>query len=198
MKRKIWLRLVLSVMAVMALLLWSVPALGATTAVVTVTYTPSYIAISISPTTWTINDVASAGGKTVLTSTTYYSNPLGDTTSPTVGGAVDGECLFTLTNTSSIITDIKVTSSNASGGSDAMTNGNTGSAGATSYGAKSYFTGQATGAWVISKSSGTDIAKASLAATTNIKCGMIIATQTGAWAGGTASTFTVTFGAAAH
>lgn len=183
--------------SVLLIIAVATPSIAATTAVVTITYTPQFIGISISPTTWTVNGI-NGGNSKVQPSTTYYSNPLGDTTAPTAGGAVDGECQFTITNTANVAIDIKVTSSDASGGSDNMTNGNTGSAGATSYGMTSYFTGQASGAWVISKSSGTSIALSNLAATTNIKCGLIFATQSNAWSGSTSSTLTSTFAATAH
>ena len=91
------------------------PALAATTAVVTVTGTPAYIAITISPTTYTINS-DNAGSGVMAISTTYYSNPLGGTTSPSAT-VVDGECDFTITNTASIATDLTGNMSDGSGGS---------------------------------------------------------------------------------
>ena len=80
------------------------PVSAATTAVVTVTGNPAYIAITIAPTTYTIN--SDTGGNSAMNiNTTYYSNPLGGTTSPSAT-VVDGECDFTITNTSSITTDL--------------------------------------------------------------------------------------------
>lgn len=192
-KLRIILPLLLAIVMVFA---FSVPSFAATTAAITVTNTPQFIAITVSPTTWTVNGIS--GNSHVLPNTTYYSNPLGDTTAPTSGGAVDGECQFTITNTSNVAIDLTVTSSDMSGGSDNSTNGNTGSAGTTTYGAKSYFSGQGSGAWVAAKSSGSSVGYSNLAATTNIKFGMIVAEQTSAWSGGTSSTFTVTVSAAAH
>ena len=64
------------------------PAMAATTAVVTVTGTPAYIAITISPTTYTINSYT-GGNSGMNINTTYYSNPLGGTTSPSAT-VVDG------------------------------------------------------------------------------------------------------------
>ena len=196
MKRKSWIRLAVTILTILGVLTFSIPSMAATTAVVTVTYQPRFIGISIDPTTWTINGIT--GDSLIDTSTTYYSNPLGDTTSPTVGGAVDAECRFTITNTSNVHIDIKVTSADAAGGTDPMDNNNDGTADVGKYGAKSYFTGQLAAAWVVSKSAATGIALADLGETTNIKCGLIIATQTDAWAGGTQSTFTSTFAATAH
>jgi hypothetical protein len=192
MKRRI---LVIIVAMVVAILPFA-PALAATSAAVTVTYQPQLVAISINPTTWTIN--SETGNSKIATSTTYYSNPTSSITTPTVGGATDAQCAFTITNTSNVAIDLYVTASDASGGSDAMTNGETGSAGATSYGAKSYFSGQASGAWVVAKKSGSSKGLDNLAASTNIKTGMVIATQTDAWSGSTNSTLTITWTAVAH
>jgi hypothetical protein len=195
-KHKGLLRVLIAAITIMSVLAISVPSLAETTAVVTVTYQPKFIGISINPTTWTINGIT--GDSLIDVNTTYYANPLGDTTAPTGAGAVDGECRFTITNTSTIATDIKVTSADSSGGTDPMVNSNAGTNAAGTYGAKSYFTGQATAAWAVSKSSGTGVALSTLAATTNIKCGMIWLSQSDAFAGGTQSTFTATFAATAH
>lgn len=181
--------------AVVMTLVVVLPASAATSQNVTVTATPEFIAIANSPATFTLNSLT--GTSKILPSTTYYTNPLGDTTSPTGAGATDSECEFTITNTSNIVTDLTVTMANMSSG-DASTNGNSGAAGATSYGAKSYFSGQASGAWVVTKTSGSSVGLASLGATTNIKWGFLYATQTNAWTTGTSMTTTATIAAVAH
>lgn len=169
---------------------------AATTASITVTAAPAFIGIANSASTWTINSENSGPGK-IFPSTTYYANPLGGTTSPTSGGAEDGECDWTITNTSTIATDLTVTWSDMTSG-DAMTNANSASAGATSFGAKSYFSGQASGAWVVAKSSGSSVGYSNLAATTDKKWGLVISTQTSAWASSSSMSSTVTVTASAH
>lgn len=191
MKRK-----ALAIIVGLILAMLPVTAMAATSAAVTITYQPQYIAITIAPTTWTINGITGSGK--IGTSTTYYSNPGGDTVSPTVGGALTGECQFTIGNTSNVAIDLYVTSDNATGGTDPMGNGGTGSAGAASYGAKSYFTGQASGAWIAVKESGSAKGYDNLAASTNVTTGIVFATQTNAWAGSTNSTLTMTWTAVAH
>jgi len=174
-----------------ALALVVVPAAGvfaATSADVEITATPAFISISNAPGTWTINGISGSG--VIEPDTLYYSNPLGDTTSPTVGGAVDGECRFTITNTSTVAIDLTVVFPHHIGG-DASTNSDTGLNGTDSFGAKTYFTGQASGAWVIAKNSGSSVGKDGLAATTNIKWGLIYESQSDAWTSGTAMTNTV-------
>jgi len=174
------------------------PALAATTAVVTVTGTPAYIAITISPTTYTINS-DNAGSGVMAISTTYYSNPLGGTTSPSAT-VVDGECDFTITNTASIATDLTGNMSDGSGGSNPMTNVNGATPGAASYAAYAYYSGETFASKVLLKSSGSTLAnfKSNLGATTNLKVGFQFATQTGAWTGGTGSTYTLTITSTAH
>lgn len=174
----------------------SIPALADTSQDVTVTATPSFIAIANAPGAWTINDVADATGKVIALDTLYYSNPLGDTTIPTVGGAVDGECRFTITNTSTVITDLTVLFPDHTGG-DASANSETGENGAATFGAKSYFSGQLQAAWVIAKDTGSAAGLEDLAATTNIKWGLIYESQSGAWTSPDAMSSTVTITATA-
>lgn len=191
--RKAILSIALALMLVVA---FAVPTFAETSQNVSVTATPAFMSIANAPATWVINDVLEAGGKTILPDTLYYSNPLGDTTSPTVGGAVDGECRFTITNTSTVAIDLTVTFPDHTGG-DASTNSETGENGATSFGAKSYFTGQASGAWVIAKDTGSAVGKDALAALTDIKWGLIYESQSDAWTLGTAMTSTVVITATA-
>jgi hypothetical protein len=174
------------------------PALAVTTAVVTVTGTPAYVAITIAPTTYTINS-DNSGTSVMAINTTYYSNPLGGTTSPSAT-VVDGECDFTITNTASIATDLTGNMSDGSGGSNPMTNVNGATPGASSYSAYAYYSGETFSTKVLLKSSGSTLGnfKSNLGATTNLKVGFQFATQTGAWTGGTGSTYTLTITSTVH
>ena len=176
------------------------PALAATTAVVTVTGTPAYISITIAPTTYTIN--SDTGGNSGMNiNTTYYSNPLGGTTSPSAT-VVDGECDFTISNTSSVAADYTGNMSDGSGGSNAMTNVNGATPGAASYAAYAYYSGETFASKVLLKSSGSALknfcATGGVTAAASLKVGFQFATQTGAWSGGTGSTYTLTITATVH
>lgn len=183
-------------LALVLLLSISVPVLAETSQDVTVTATPSYIAIANSPNNWKVNDEADAGGKTILTGTEYWSNPIGDTTTPS-DPVVDGECHFTITNTSNVITDLTVNFPHFTSG-DAMQNSGTGDGGVGTFGAYSYCTGMTyTTGKVIANNSGSSAMKEDLAATTNIMWGLSCDTQTDEWTSGTAMTSTVVITATA-
>lgn len=132
----------------------------------------------------------------ILVNTTYYANPLGDTTPPSAT-VVDDECTFTITNPSSVAIDITVTWGSFTGGGADMTNSDDGTNGATTYGAYSWFSGDLYSSKVIIKSSGSSVGKDALAATADIKWGAEILTRTDAWTGGTSSTSTLTVTATA-
>lgn len=188
-------RLGLTIMLVMVMLLTiAFPILAATSQDVTVTATPEYIAIANAPGTWTVNEYA--GSSVIAVDTMYWSNPLGDTTTPTVGGATDGECRFTITNTSTVDIDLTVLFPHHSGG-DASTNSDTGANDTTAFGAKSYFSGQASGAWVIAKNAASDVGYDALTALTDIKWGLQYESQSNAWTSGTSMTSTVNIAATA-
>jgi len=174
------------------------PVSAATTAVVTVTGTPAYVAITISPTTYTINS-DNSGSSVMAINTTYYSNPLGGTTSPSAT-VVDGECDFTITNTASIATDLTGNMLDGSGGSNPMTNVNGAAAGAASYSAYAYYSGETFASKVLLKNAASTLGnfKSNLGATTNIKVGFQFSTQTGAWTGGTGSSYVLTITSTAH
>ena len=174
------------------------PTLAATTAVVTVTGTPAYISITIAPTTYTIN--SDTGGNSGMNiNTTYYSNPLGGATSPSAT-VVDGECDFTITNTCSVAADYTGNMSDGSGGSNAMTNVNGATPGAASYAAYAYYSGETFASKVLLKNSGSILGnfKSNVTAAASLKVGFQFATQTGAWSGGTGSTYTLTITATVH
>lgn len=189
--RKLFISLVL---ALMLLASFAVPALAATSDTVDVTATPEFIAITNAPGTWTINGLT--GTSVILVDTMYWSNPLGDTTTPTVGAATDSECRFQITNTSSVAIDLTVNFPNHTGG-DASANSNGGANGTTTFGAKTYFSGQASGAWIVLQASGSAVGYDALAATTNIKWGIQYESQTNAWTSGTSMLSTVTITATA-
>jgi hypothetical protein len=181
-------------------LLFVIPSFAATTATVTVTATPAYIAITITPTTYTINS-HDGGNSALAINTTYYTQASGyaDTVAP--GSTVaDADCQFSITNTSSISTDLTGNMSDGSGGSNPMTNVNGATAGASSYSAYAYYSGETFASKVLLKSSASTLANFSsnLGATTNIKVGFQFSTQTGAWTGGTGSSYTLTITATAH
>ena len=187
---------VLTIIGLMGLLVSPVSA--ATPAVVTVTGTPAYVAITISPTTYTINS-DNSGSSVMAINTTYYSNPLGGTTSPSAT-VVDGECDFTITNTASIATDLTGNMLDGSGGSNPMTNVNGAAAGAASYSAYAYYSGETFASKVLLKNAASTLGnfKSNLGATTNIKVGFQFSTQTGAWTGGTGSSYVLTITSTAH
>jgi len=188
-------RLIIGVILAVALAI--VPASGALAATsqnVAVTATPAFISIANTPTDWDINDVAGATGKTIAPSTTYYSNPLGDTTPP-AATVVDGSCRFTVTNTSSVITNIVTNFPNHTGG-DASTNGS-GTAGANAFAAFGYVSGQLLSAKVTLLNTGSGDLISNLAASTGFLWGMQYDSQTGAWASGTNMTSTVVMTATA-
>ncbi len=197
-------RIIVAILIALTLLLTPViPALAATDAPITVTATPSFVGIAIAQATWTINGIDGPG--VIATGTTYYSNATGgtgDVTAPS-NPVVDGECYFTMTNTSTVATDIVLDMPDFVGG-DAMTNTNTGylTNGANAFGASTYISGAAFdgigGGVVIAQNTGSDDMKTSLAAATALKFGIAIKTQSGAWGVGTAMQSDVLATATAH
>lgn len=182
--------IVATVLALVLVAFVAVPVLAETSQDVTVTATPAFISITNEPDTWSVGDVAAETTARIAPSTTYYSNPLGATTVP-VDPVVDGACRFTITNTSSVAIDLTVNFPNFTSG-DAMTNINQTAgdtfteAGADSFVAWSYCTGMTTYETdkMLAKAAGSSVMKDALAATTNIKWGLEIQTQTGDWTSG--------------
>jgi hypothetical protein len=177
------------------------PTMGATSQSVTVTATPAYVAIANTPGTWTLNGVK--GDSFIDVNTTYYA--IGDTgTSDTTGpGATvtDADCRFSLTDTSNVDITLKVTMEDFTGGSANMVNSETGSNGATSYGAYSYYSGMTyTNKKVVKKVANIGTTDVMYTSTTpggaDIKWAVEVKTQTDAWSGGTSSTATLTITAA--
>ena len=188
MKRRI---LVGILMAVVLVSMLAIPVYALDYQNVTVTATPAYMCIVIDNLTWTINGIVGEG--VIDTSTTYYSNPLGDTTPPSAEVAA-GECYFSLTNTSTIDITLTVDMENFTGGDANMTNGETGSAGATSYGAYSWYSGctYADDKQIVKKNAtGSEVLWTSATPGEDTKLGITISTQTDAWGGGGSSTSTM-------
>ena len=188
--KRLLISVVLSLVMVFGI---SVPVFAATSQDVTVTATPAFISIANAPSTWTINGITGSG--VIAEDTIYYSNPLGDTTTPSTT-VVDGECRFTITNTSTVAIDLTVNFPNHTGG-DASTNSNTGANGASSFGAYSYFSGVAFASKVIAQASGSAVAYDALAASTDIKWGLEYESQSGTWTSGSAMSSTVNIAATA-
>ena len=186
--RKTMRRSIISIVLAVALVI--IPASGVFAAgnTVVVTATPAYVSIS-NDVDWVINDVDLNTGKTIVPSTTYYSNPLGDTTAPQTT-VDDTDCLFTVTNTSTVATNIVVNFPNHSGG-DTSTNGS-GTAGANAFAAFGYVSGVAFSSKVTLLASGSGNLISALGATTNFKWGIQYDSQTGAWGSGDAMSSTVT------
>lgn len=193
MKRIKRLLLSLTIAGIMLLSL-VVPVAAATTAEITVTATPTFLAIAITQNTWTINGID--GDSKIDLDTTYYSNETGasgDITAPSATVEAT-ECYFTITNTSNVVTDQTANMVHFTGG-DAMQNTDTGYAtnAAGSFGASTYTTGAAwTGGAVILKNAGSSAMITSLAATTDQKFGVAIKSQSGAWTSASAMTSTIT------
>jgi hypothetical protein len=182
-----YLRILGILLVIVSVLSFSIPVSAATTAPVTVTQQFAFIGISNSASAYTLNSDNSGTGL-VAPSTTYWSNPLGSTTSPTAT-VVDGECEWTLTNSSNIDIDLTANMADFSGSGVNSTNSNAGTAGATSFGASTYISGALLSAKVVLKTSGSDPMLASVApATTSIKWGIEFLTQTNAAGNGNAST----------
>lgn len=161
---------------------------------VTVNATPSYISFSSAPTTWDLNDITGDG--LVNVDTVYYANPLGDTTAPAGASVADAECQFTWTNDSTVSINITVNCGAFTGGSCDMTNSNSGSNGAATYGAYCWYSGLTYANKVIVQSSGSDVLYTA-AAGVDKKWGAEIETRTNAWAGADTSSATMTITAAA-
>ena len=193
MKRRFSRVLVVTMLVLVLATIPVMPAFAATDQDVTVTAKPSFIAIANAPSTWTINGLTGSG--VIVVDTIYYSNPLGDTTVPSDDPIVDGECRFTITNTSTVAVDLTVNFPNHAGG-DASTNNDDGANAAGAFGAYSYFSGDNfSDDKVVAKAAASDAAYGNLSAVTNIKWGLMYESQTDAWTSGDNMTSTVNIAA---
>ena len=160
---------------------------------VTVTGTPSFIAITNTPNTWTINGLTGSGF--MLPSTTYYANNASDVTAPSAT-VLDAECRFVVTNVSSTVPlDLTVNIPDFAGG-DIMTNSDTGSNGPTTFGAYSWCSGMTYSSKVVAKASGSAVMKDEWSGST-LKWGAEIKTRSDAWITGATMTSTMVITATA-
>ena len=187
--------IVATVLALVLVVSAAVPVFAATTADVTVTATPAIVSISNLPTAWTMNDsgATTPGDDAIRKATTYYSNDEDNTAAPS-STVVDSECRFTVTNDGTVNVDIEISMSDFSGGTDPMTNGDTGSAGVGTFGAKAYVSGALLSAASVITVAGTADVIANLphTASNTKKWGLQIATQTDDFTDSTSTTSTVT------
>jgi hypothetical protein len=156
---------------------------------VTITASPSFLEFGSTPTTWTLNGITGSGK--IDENTTYYSNPLGDTTEPSATVA-DADCYFTWSNNSSVNIEITVNCGSFTGGDADMTNSNAGTNGATTYGAHSWYSGMTYSGKKIVKSSGSDVLYTTSTPGEDKKWGAEIITRTDTWTGSSNSTATMT------
>lgn len=186
----------LSLFVLLSFLLSLIPSFveAATSVDVTITATPTFVAISISPTSWILNGLT--GDHRMRINTTYYSNPLGDTISPSAT-VLDAECLFTLVNSSTRSIDVTIDIADSIGGNHS-TNSNTGLNGPTSFGSYSYASGLLFVGKVVAKSIGSPGLISDLAPLTNKKFGLEVKTQSDPWLVGTASSSITTVTATEH
>lgn len=199
-KTKTMKRLIISIVLAVAMVI--IPVSGAFAALsqnVSVTATPSFVSIANTPGTWTINGID--GNGVIAENTTYYSNPAGsDDTTPPSATVVDGECQFTVTNTSSVNVAIVINFPNHSNG-DASTNGDTGSAGITTFGAYSYTSYAGFNTYSsdkeIAKTTGSTALLTTASAGDNFLWGLAYSSQTQTWTSGTGMTSTVVITATA-
>lgn len=180
--------IVIGLVLLLALLLSATPALATD---ITITGSPSFLEFGSSPTAWTLNGITGSGK--IDENTTYYANPLGDTTQPSATVA-DGECQFTWSNNSSVNIEITVNCGSFTGGDADMTNSNLGTNNATHYGAKAYYSGLAgyPGSAVIVQSSGSDVLYTTSTPGEDKKWGAYITTRINTWTGSSNSTATMT------
>ena len=183
------------VLALVLLFAFAVPVFAATSDTVTVNATPVFISIAVTEDSWTIND---GDDDLIRKDTEYYATVANDTTTPTVGTVVDNDCLFNLTNSSTVATDITITCSDFSGG-DAWTNAESRTNGANAFAMLSYFTGDTWANFatsgVIVKTSGSDVGKDGLGASTGIKFGIAFDSPTADATLGDAQSGTITVSA---
>ena len=190
-------RLLISVVLALALLLIPVSGVfAATTATVTVTAVPSYIAITIDNTAWTLNGI---GGSGVLAiDTLYYSKASGDETVTFGDPVLAASAWHTVTNTSTVNITLKADMAHFTGGTNPMQNGD-GTKGANAFAA---WVSEADGVanWStdkkVMKTTGSDVFWTSSSPGDDPKVAFGVNTQTGAWTGGGSQTSSITLTAA--
>ena len=160
---------------------------------ITITAAPSFLEFGSAPISWTPNGITGSGK--IDENTTYYANLVGDTTAPSAT-VVDGECYFTWSNNSSVNIEITVNCGAFTGGDCNMTNSGTGSNGATTYGAYSWYSGMTYSGKKVVQASGSDVLYTTVTPGEDKKWGAEITTRTNTWTGSGSSTATMTITAA--
>ena len=179
------LRVVIPVLAVITLLAFSIPVFGATTADVTITATPTYIAMTLTDggtNTWAIGAVAAS-------STVWYTSAGSAMTEP----AVDGDAKITITNTGSVAEDFKVHAHNFTGGVGWTV---AASVGADTVVIGAFKTGDANKAAVLKLTTSDQSYKTNIAAAGTVKGGLYL--DTGTFTDGAAKSTTLTYTAEQH
>jgi hypothetical protein len=202
------LRLLVPLLVLAALIIPAIPASAATYDTITVTATPAFMSISLenlgtgADDAWLVNGFASSPGDGYVdTSTTYFANPLGDKKSPadeTASEGADkvanGECGFGVTDTSTVVIQLKAKMSDFSDG-DAMTNG-AGTPGENAYAAWVWKSGDtySTGKKIIPTTDSDAFFTGTIAGDGDILIGFTLSTKTDedGWTSGTTETATLT------
>ena len=140
--------LILTLVAMASLFLVPVPASASDTETIAITATGGFEDISITGGGWDIQD-----GSTVAVSTSYYSNPLGETTSPS-STVADNECQHTVTNDGSVQVDCTIKWDDMTGGVG-WTNSDDGSNGSDIFGAYGCASGELWSNKVVAKEAAT-------------------------------------------
>jgi len=186
-------RLVISFIVAMALVIIPVSvALAADdTATVTVTAVPSYVSITILPTSWTLNNVDGDGTGVLEIDTIYYSNTVGDTTIFSDPVTI-AEAWHALTNDSTVDITLKADMANFAGG-DAMTNAGDGFNAANVYAAWVCASGVNWSAETqIMKITGSTVFWTSSSPGDDIDVAFAVETQSGAWGSGDSMSSSIT------
>lgn len=148
MKKLFAIALVAMVLALSLVGLFAVPAAAADQSI-TVTATGYYLAFTFTGGNWTMNS-----GNPIPVNTWRYSNPLGETTTPS-NPVVDGECTHTVTNTGDVALDVTVKWADMTGTGSPWTNSDNGSNGSMIFGAKAQQSGSNWSSAVIAKNAAT-------------------------------------------
>jgi hypothetical protein len=191
MKRKVLIALMVAVVTMLSSVM---PVAAATTATVTVTAVPSYVAISDNVSTWTLNGLQGSG--VLAVDTFYYSKATGPDTTVFTSNIQTAECRDEITNTSTVNINLKADISNFIGGV-AMNNSDDGSNTSATFGAYVCESGVDWATAVVMKTTGSDTFWTSSSAGDDIHLAFGVETQTDAWTDGASKEATITITATA-
>ena len=151
---------------------------AASSANITISATPGYLAMNLTNTTWTVNGLT--GDSIMRASHTYLSNPLGDQGNPGVT-VNDTSCRFTLGNPGNVNMSTTIIWSHFTGTGTPMLNSDNGVADANHFGGWSYWSGMTYAGKVIAKTSNSSTAYADLGPNFTEHFGFRIDVQTGSF-----------------